>query len=219
MNGMNLSNYQDINVGMKQTIQPINCFQVHKIKVNVIFKNIQVNFISKIKSEQNSASSFELVTRIEAVLYLKGKPLSKKALVEITNSDLISVETSINDLKLKYNNQLSALELIEKNNEISLELKQTLNDFVDELLPADLNTAVLRTLATIAIKRRILQSDLIILRGSSAYEHIKELYEKKFIIKRKQKDGRSFWLSLSEKFFQTFAVSDEFLSQLGDSKK
>jgi len=152
-------------------------------------------------------------------LYLKGKPLSKKALVEITNSDLISVETSINDLKLKYNNQLSALELIEKNNEISLELKQTLNDFVDELLPADLNTAVLRTLATIAIKRRILQSDLIILRGSSAYEHIKELYEKKFIIKRKQKDGRSFWLSLSEKFFQTFAVSDEFLSQLGDSKK
>ncbi len=160
-----------------------------------------------------------MVTRIEAVLYLKGKPLSKKALVEITNSDLISVETSINDLKLKYNNQLSALELIEKNNEISLELKQTLNDFVDELLPADLNTAVLRTLATIAIKRRILQSDLIILRGSSAYEHIKELYEKKFIIKRKQKDGRSFWLSLSEKFFQTFAVSDEFLSQLGDSKK
>ena len=84
-----------------------------------------------------------MVTRIEAVLYLKGKPLSKKALVEITNSDLISVETSINDLKLKYNNQLSALELIEKNNEISLELKQTLNDFVDELLPADLNTAVL----------------------------------------------------------------------------
>ncbi len=152
-------------------------------------------------------------------MYLKGKPLSKKALAEITNSDIISVNSSIKDLKLKYNNQLSALELIDKGNYISLELKHTLNEFVDELLPADLNTAVLRTLATIAIKRRILQSDLIILRGSSAYEHIKELYEKKFIIKRKQKEGRSFWISLSEKFFQTFAVSDEFLSQLGDSKK
>jgi len=152
-------------------------------------------------------------------LYLKGKPLSKKALAEITNSDIISVNTAIKELKLKYSNKSSALDLIEKNNDISLELKDSLNEFVDELLPADLNTAVLRTLATIAIKRRILQSDLIIIRGSSAYEHIKELYEKKLILKRKQKDGRSYWISLSEKFFQTFAVSDEFLSQLGDSKK
>ncbi len=109
--------------------------------------------------------------------------------------------------------------MLENNNDVSLELKSSLNDFVEDLLPADLNTAVLRTLATIAIKRRILQSDLIILRGSSAYEHIRELYDKKLIIKRKQKDGRSYWISLSEKFFQTFAVSDEFLSQIGDSKK
>ena len=43
----------------------------------------------------------------------------------------------------------------------------------------------------------------------------KELLEKKFIIKRKQKDGRSYWLSLSEKFFQTFAVSNEYLSNIG----
>ena len=152
-------------------------------------------------------------------MYLKGKPLSKNSLAEITNEDIISVNSAIEELKKKYNNKTSALDLIENNNDISLELKQSLNAFVDDLLPADLNTAVLRTLATIAIKRRILQSDLIILRGSSAYDHIKELYEKKFIIKRKQKDGRSFWLSLSEKFFQTFAISDEFLSQLGDSKK
>ncbi len=145
--------------------------------------------------------------------------MSKKTLAEITNSDIISVNTAIKELKLKYSNKSSALDLIEKNNDISLELKDSLNEFVDELLPADLNTAVLRTLATIAIKRRILQSDLIIIRGSSAYEHIKELYEKKLILKRKQKDGRSYWISLSEKFFQTFAVSNEYLSQIGSNKK
>ena len=152
-------------------------------------------------------------------MYIKGRPLSKKSIAEITNSDLNSVNKSIKELKLKYSEDSSALDLIENNNDVSLELKQTLNEFVEELLPAELNTAVLRTLATIAIKKRILQSDLIILRGSSAYEHIKELYEKKLIVKRKQKEGRSFWISLSEKFFQTFAVSNEFLSQLGDSKK
>ena len=159
------------------------------------------------------------MTKIEAVLYLKGKPVSKKTLSDITNSDINSVSDAIKQLSDKYSHSSSALEIISNNSLISLELKHSLNEYVEDLLPAELKTAVLRTLAVIAIKKKILQSDLIILRGSSAYEHIKELIEKKFIIKRKQKDGRSYWLSLSEKFFQTFAVSNEFLSKIGESKK
>ena len=152
-------------------------------------------------------------------MYPKGKPVSKKTLSELTNSDLNSVSDAINQLSDKYSHTSSALEIINCNSLISLELKQSLNEFVEDLLPAELKTSVLRTLAVIAIKKKILQSDLIILRGSSAYDHIKELIEKKFINKRKQKDGRSYWLSLSDKFFQTFAVSNEFLSKIGESKK
>ena len=159
------------------------------------------------------------MTKIEAVLYLKGKPISKKTISELTNSDINSVSEAIKQLSDKYSNSSSALEIISNNSLISLELKHSLNEYVEDLLPAELKTAVLRTLAVIAIKKKILQSDLIILRGSSAYDHIKELIEKKFIIKRKQKDGRSYWLSLSDKFFQTFAVSNEFLSKIGESKK
>ena len=159
------------------------------------------------------------MTKIEAVLYLKGKPVSKKTLSELTNSDINSVNEAIKQLSDKYSHSSSALEIISNNSLISLELKHTLNEYVEDLLPAELKTAVLRTLAVIAIKKKILQSDLIILRGSSAYDHIKELIEKKFINKRKQKDGRSYWLSLSDKFFQTFAVSNEFLSKIGESKK
>jgi len=152
-------------------------------------------------------------------LYLKGKPVSKKTLSELTNSDINSVNDAIKKLSEKYSHSSSALEIISNNSLISLELKQSLNEYVEDLLPAELKTAVLRTLAVIAIKKKLLQSDLIILRGSSAYDHIKELIEKKFIIKRKQKDGRSYWLSLTDKFFQTFAVSNEFLSKIGESKK
>ena len=159
------------------------------------------------------------MTKIEAVLYLKGKPVSKKTISELTNSDINSVSEAIKQLSDKYSHSSSALEIISNNSLISLELKHSLNEYVEDLLPAELRTAVLRTLAIIAIKKKILQSDLIILRGSSAYDHIKELIEKKFINKRKQKDGRSYWLSLSEKFFQTFAVSNEFLSKIGESKK
>ncbi len=159
------------------------------------------------------------MTKIEAVLYLKGKPVSKKTLSELTNSDVNSVSDAIKQLSDKYSHSSSALEIISSNSLISLELKHSLNDYVEDLLPAELKTAVLRTLAVIAIKKKLLQSDLILLRGSSAYDHIKELIEKKFIIKRKQKDGRSYWLSLSDKFFQTFAVSNEFLSKIGEAKK
>jgi len=148
---------------------------------------------------------------------LKGRPITKKDLSEITNSDINSINDAIKDLKNKYSNPNSAIELNAVNNSFSLELKSSLNEFVDDLLPSDLKTSELRTLATIAIKKKILQSDLILLRGSGAYDHIKELLEKKFIVKRKQKDGRSYWLSLSEKFFQTFAVSNEYLSKIGSS--
>ena len=152
-------------------------------------------------------------------MYLKGRPISKKNLSEITNADINSIIKALSELKDKYSSSKSAIELSEVNNFYCLELKSSLNEFVEDLLPSELRTSELRTLATIAIKKKILQSDLILLRGSGAYDHIKELINKNFIIKRKQKDGRSYWLSLSEKFFQTFAVSNEYLSQIGGIKK
>ena len=160
-----------------------------------------------------------MVTIVEAVLYLKGRPVSKKNLSEITNTDINSIDKALKELKRKYSSTKSAIELNEVNNCYCLELKSILNEFVEDLLPSELRTSELRTLATIAIKKKILQSDLIVLRGSGAYDHIKELTNKNFIIKRKQKDGRSYWLTLSEKFFQTFAVSNEYLSQIGSNKK
>ena len=162
-------------------------------------------------------AEIELITKIEAILYLKGRPITKD-LSEITNSDINSINDVIKELKNKYSSKNSAIKLNEIDNNYSLELNHKLNDFVEDLLPSELKTSELRTLATIAIKKKILQSDLIILRGSGAYDHIKELLAKKFIVKRKQKDGRSYWLSLADKFFQTFAVSNEYLSKIGGNK-
>ena len=108
---------------------------------------------------------------------MKGRPITKKDLSEITNSDLNSINDAIKVLKVKYSNPNSAIELNEFNNSFCLELKSSLNDFVEDLLPSELKTSELRTLATIAIKKKILQSDLILLRGSGAYDHIKELLD------------------------------------------
>ncbi len=177
---------------------------------------IKINPTDLIKKQ---SSDIELITMIEAVLYLKGKPISKKEISEITNSDFKNINNALEELKIKYSSPKSAIDLIEINNTYCLELKSSLNEFLEDLLPSELRTSELRTLATIAIKKKILQSDLILLRGSGAYDHIKELLNKDFIVRRKQKDGRSYWISLSEKFFKTFAISNEYLSQIGGNKK
>ena len=44
------------------------------------------------------------------------------------------------------------------------------------------------------------------LRGSGAYDHIKELLQHGFIERKRQSEGRSFWISLTEKFHRTFSV-------------
>ena len=103
---------------------------------------------------------------------MKGRPVTKKDLSEITNSDINSINNSIKVLIDKYSNPKSAIVLNEVNNSYCLELRSSLNEYVEDMLPSELKTSELRTLATIAIKKKILQSDLIVLRGSGAYDHI-----------------------------------------------
>ena len=64
-----------------------------------------------IQSDPNTKQllKIDLVTKIEAVLYLKGRPISKKDLAEITNSDINSIINAIKELKIKYCNPKSAL--------------------------------------------------------------------------------------------------------------
>ena len=165
------------------------------------------------QDSKTSDTSLKLVSKVEIILYLKGKPISIQELCEISNADEIKIKESISELVSKYNNTDSALNIVTNKNRISLEINPSLSSFVEDMLPVDLSKATLRTLATIAIKKKILQSDLVLIRGSGAYDHIKELLDKNFISRKRQKDGRSYWIRLSENFFKTFSVTPDFLSK------
>ena len=159
-------------------------------------------------------ATLSLPARIEAILYLKGRPLSLGDLAEIAGISRDEVEIGLITLMADYAHRDTALEIRQEGPRYSLQLRDGLGELVQNLLPVDLSTAALRTLATIALKKRILQSDLVELRGSGAYDHIKELVAQNFIERKRQSDGRSYWLSLSEKFHRTFAVrTDELVSR------
>ena len=147
-----------------------------------------------------------LTSRIEAILYLKGRPISLSELAELARDEPDQVRTAIAMLTTSYAQRDTALEVVEQSGRYCLQLRPALADLVKNMLPVNLSTATLRTLATIALKKRILQSDVVDLRGSGAYDHIKELLAQDFIERRRQSDGRSYWLTLSEKFHRTFSV-------------
>ena len=153
-----------------------------------------------------------LPARLEAILYLKGRSMSLGELAEIAAVERDAVELGLITLMADYAHRDTALEIRQEGQRYSLQLRDGLGDLVQNLLPVDLSTAALRTLATIALKKRILQSDLVELRGSGAYDHIKELLAQNFIERKRQSEGRSYWLSLSEKFHRTFSIKTDELT-------
>jgi len=159
-----------------------------------------------------SSDHLQLSTKIEAILYLKGQPLTITEIANLAGCKRQQAQSAIIELMEAYAHRLSALEVVETTAGYSLQLRPSYQDLVQDLIPAELKTATLRTLAAIALYNPIRQTDLIELRGASAYQQVQELVELGLIHKRRQEQGRSYWLEITEKFYQYFEV--EQLSQI-----
>jgi len=154
-----------------------------------------------------------LAPTIEAILYLKGKPLSPDELAEYAGCDRGEAMAAVMELMDDYAHRDGALEVVETGAGYSLQLRSAFSGLLATLVPGSMGVGALRTLAAIALQQKIKQSDLIQLRGSGAYQHIPELVELGFVRKSKESDGRSYWLCITEKFYQYFEIDEtaEFL--------
>ncbi len=182
---------------------------MYRIEIHgTLSSRVALLVITKLALNKGISSNLDISwpAQIEAVLYLKGKPLSIAEISEILNQSKEHIQEALFALMAGYSQRDTSLEISEKDGKYCLQLTKGLGELVQNLLPVDISGASLRTLATIALKKRILQSDLVDIRGSGAYEHIKELVNMNFVERKRQRDGRSFWLTLSEKFHQTFTV-------------
>lgn len=164
-----------------------------------------------------------LATKIEAIIYIKGRPLSIEEIFaclqqqpaessKMSEGDRELVEDGLIELMNDYAHRDSALEIVETEAGYSLQLKNEYEDLLRELVPAELGKGALRTLAAVALKNPILQTELIDLRGSSAYQQVAELVQLGFVRKREQADGRSYWLEVTNKFHQYFEIDNMAIS-------
>lgn len=147
-----------------------------------------------------------LATKIEAILYLKGQPLSIGEIAECAGCDRAKVKEALIELMDDYAHRDSALEVVETPNGYCLQLRSSFHDLMQNLIPPELGVGALRTLAAIALKGPISQTELVDLRGSGVYQQVQELVQLGYVRKRRQTDSRSYWLQVTEKFHQYFQL-------------
>ncbi|MEO1389741.1 MAG: SMC-Scp complex subunit ScpB [Cyanobacteria bacterium J06634_6] len=149
---------------------------------------------------------FRLANKIEAILYLKAQPLKVAQIAEFAQCDLDGAEEGLIELMNDYAHREGALEIAETEDGYALQLRELYKPLVDTIVPLDIGLGALRTLAAIALRGPIAQSELVDVRGSGVYQHVPDLVEQGFVKKRRQADGRSSWLQVTEKFYQHFEI-------------
>jgi segregation and condensation protein B len=164
--------------------------------------------LSGLANSQTDLRANSLVSTIEAILYLKGQPLSLAEIADCAGCARDLAHEALLDLMNDYAQRDTALEVVElRKGCYTLQLRDRFQSLVERLIPADLGVAALRTLAVIALKGPLPMADLVDLRGSGAYQHVQELVERDFVKKRRY--GRSSMVQVSEKFHRYFQLDVE----------
>lgn len=147
--------------------------------------------------------------KIEAVLFMTGRFMNIEEIAEYCGIGSIgSVREAMAGLIEDYKNRESGIGIFEEDKKYKLNIKKEYNQLSTKLVSSsELDAPSQATLAIIAYKQPARQSDIIKMRGNSAYDHIKTLKEQEFITS--EKSGRTRILKLGQKFFDYFDVIEQ----------
>ncbi|MCB9358495.1 SMC-Scp complex subunit ScpB [Candidatus Woesearchaeota archaeon] len=152
--------------------------------------------------------------KIEAILFSIGKKIHIDELLRmIKEKDKAKVVTCLIELKQKYNDsEENSLMILQDGDYWKLTIKDQYIDVAKEIgVETELSKTVMETLAVIAYKYPILQSDVIKIRTNKAYDHMKELEELGYIMRERY--GRTKRIKLTQKFFEYFDLPPDKLRE------
>jgi len=153
---------------------------------------------------QNNAKN-----KVEALLFSSARRMSIEEIGELTGiKDLEAIKKALNELKTDYESRGGSVALIEDGRHWKLNVKDHYLPIVQKIVSrTELDKPLMETLAVIAWKYPILQSEVIRIRHNKAYDHLKQLEEMEFITRNKF--GRTRKITLTEKFFEYFDLPSE----------
>ena len=151
-------------------------------------------------------------SKVEAILFSAGHRISLEEISKLSRSLKDDVLNALKELQREYDEKQSSLMLVDEGDFWKFSVRDHLIPMVRKIVTeTELTKSVLETLAIIAFKYPILQSDLIKLRTNKAYDHLVELEKSGYI--SRQKHSRTNLIKLTEKFFKYFDLTEEKLRE------
>ncbi|PIN73587.1 hypothetical protein COV20_05175 [Candidatus Woesearchaeota archaeon CG10_big_fil_rev_8_21_14_0_10_45_16] len=147
--------------------------------------------------------------KVEAVLFAVGKEITSERIASLCSLEIPVVEEIVKKLQQEYEQRDHSLQIVQKDSGWKLTVRDQFVPLVSNIVSStELEKPLMETLAVIAWKYPIVQSEIIKLRSPAAYEHMRLLEEQGFIAK--ERFGRTYQVKLTKKFFEYFDLpSDE----------
>ncbi len=149
--------------------------------------------------------SQDLRKQLEAVLFAAGRKMPIEELARLCRTTAGAVQHQLQQLKSEYESKDSSLLLIDEADGWRLTVQEQYAPVVQKIVAeTELTRTMIETLAVIAWKAPVLQSNVIKIRTNKAYDHLAALEKSGFITR--EKHGRSKMIKLTERFFKYFDV-------------
>ncbi len=146
--------------------------------------------------------------KVEAVLFAVGKEITTERVASLCSLTLDQTESIIQSLQQQYETLDHSLRLVKRDGGWKLTVRDEYVPLVSSIVSStELERPLMETLAVIAWRYPIIQSDVIKLRSAAAYDHMRALEEQGYI--NKEKFGRTFRVKLTKKFFEYFDLPSE----------
>ncbi len=147
-------------------------------------------------------------SKVEAVLFSTGHRIVLDDISKLCRSRKEDVLAALKELQKEYDEKQSSLMLVEEGDFWKFTVRDHFMPIVRKIVTeTELTKSVMETLAVVAFKYPILQSDLIKARTNKAYDHLAELEKSGYI--SRQKHGRTNLIKLTDKFFRYFDLTEE----------
>lgn len=154
------------------------------------------------------------------MLFAAGRPLSVEEMSGISGIDAKDVLDAAESLLREYASRGGGIEVRAIEGSFVMQVRGDLAQAVAIVAPKELDSSVIRTLAVIAYRQPIIQSELARIRGNKCYEHVRIL-ERMGLISASKK-GRTRELRTTRGFAEYFGLqsaSPEFLREIISRKR
>lgn len=144
---------------------------------------------------------------VEALIFAFGDGITLDEVAKRTKADPLIIKKAVNELNKEYAERKSAFIISTEGNVYRMRLRADLVSVAEDTLKTDMKKGVMMTLSVIAMKGKIKQAELIKIRGSLSYQHVKELVSRG-LVTASIEDNRKV-IKLSPTFYDYFDINSK----------